>query len=293
MMKDYHIGTLEASSLKALKDTPAEDLSSTRETFLVPNQWAGAILSRKRILSPDTRLLSFALNHDSQTPGLPVGQHVMLKIKTPSDSTNMSSIIRAYTPLSETSIRGRVDVLIKVYNPTPNFPTGGKMTMALDRLPTGTAVEFKGPIGKFQYLGEGNVLVNSKERHVDRFYMICGGSGVTPIFQVLRAVLKDENDNTACTVLDGNRSEVDILCRSELDSFATLHKGKCKVVHALSQPSETWSGHRGRISEYLLKQHVVYQGKSMVLICGPQPMESSVRRMLLGHGWAESDLLFF
>ena len=292
-MKDYHIGTLEASALKTIQGTPVEELSSSRETFLVLDRWATAVLSNKKTLSPDARLFSFKLDYDTQAFGLPIGQHVMLKIKDPSDSTNKSSIIRAYTPLSETSLRGHVDILVKVYNPMPHFPSGGKMTMALDCLSPGTTVEFKGPIGKFQYLGRGNVLVNGVERYADRFYMICGGSGVTPIFQVLRAVLHDKNDRTTCTVLDGNRSEIDIFCQAELDAFAAQHKGKCKIIHMLTQPSETWTGCRGRISENLLKQHVACQGKSMVLICGPEPMEASARRILLHQGWPESDLLFF
>lgn len=211
MMKDFHVGTLETSALKKIQGTPTEELSSTRETFLVLNRWAIATFYSKKTLSPDTRLFTFKLDNDSQAFGLPVGQHVMLKIKDLSDTIDRSSIIRAYTPLSETSVRGYVDILVKLYNPTPQFPSGGKMTMALDHLPPGSSVEFKEPIGKFQYLGGGNVLVNDGTRHVDRFYVICGGSGITPIFQVLQAVLQDKNDRTMCTVLDSNRSGNDIL----------------------------------------------------------------------------------
>jgi nitrate reductase (NAD(P)H) len=294
MMKDYHIGTLEASGLETLKNNAAavEELPASRETFLVPDRWAKATLQTKTSLSRDTRLFTFALDSESQKFGLPVGQHVMMKLKDTSDTSK--SIIRAYTPTSDPSDLGKVEVLVKVYDPTPTFPSGGKMTMAMDRIPIGTKVDFKGPIGKLQYLGKGEVLVNNEQRHVKRFYMICAGSGVTPIFQVLRSVMQDKDDTTRCTVLDGNRGEADILLRSEFDSFAIQNKGRCDIIHTLTQPPETWTGHKGRISEYLLKHYIAPPHKqSMVLVCGPEALEQSVRRMLLDQGWPESDLLFF
>jgi nitrate reductase (NAD(P)H) len=70
------------------------------------------------------------------------------------------------------------------------------MTKALDAVPCGHFVKFKGPIGKFEYLDKGNCEIGGKQRFVKRFIMICGGSGITPIFQVLRAVLNDPEDET-------------------------------------------------------------------------------------------------
>jgi nitrate reductase (NAD(P)H) len=259
--------------------------------FLEPRFWTSATLIRKKIISHDTRIFTFQLDHDSQLLGLPVGQHVMLKIKDSSSATG-ESIIRPYTPISEKSARGTVDLLIKVYYPIPPRP-GGKLTVALDRFSVGTEVEFKGPFGGFEYLGKGRVTVGNKERQVQSFYMICGGSGMTPIFQILRAVMTDEGDNTSCVVLDGNRSEEDILCRSELDIFAAQNTHKCKITYILEKPPEAWAGPIGFITKDMLKEHVVSGDGSMVLICGPGPMEAIVRRNLLDLGWDKSDLHSF
>ncbi|KAL1955578.1 hypothetical protein VTO42DRAFT_8457 [Malbranchea cinnamomea] len=83
MMKHYYIGTLETSLLKKIKENTERELPPSRETFLLPNQWANATLSHKKILGPDARLFSFKLDYDNQVFGLPVGQHVMLRIKDP------------------------------------------------------------------------------------------------------------------------------------------------------------------------------------------------------------------
>ncbi|ODH43651.1 hypothetical protein ACO22_00995 [Paracoccidioides brasiliensis] len=296
MMFDFHIGTLDISSQEALNNNQEEEpLSTSRDIFLDSRIWAPSMLAEKAVVSPDTRRFSFKLSHESQSLGLPVGKHVMLKIDDP--STN-EALIRAYTPTSETNAVGTMDLLIKLYPSTPNYPNGGKMTMAIDKLPLGATVNFKGPIGKFEYLGKGEVLLGGKTRHVQSFYMICAGSGITPIFQVLRAIMQDAEDHTSCVVLDGNKTEADILCRAELDEFMTQHpKTRCHIIHTLTEPSESWPGRRGRISEDLLREYVNVDVKknkeSVVLICGPEALADAVRKILLGMGWNESDLVFF
>ncbi len=74
--------------------------------------------------------------------------------------------------------------------------------------------------------------------------MICGCGGIIPIFQVPCAAMQDKGDNTSYIVVDGNRLE-DILCCSELDSFAVENTPKCNVIYTLTQPPETWTGRRG------------------------------------------------
>ena len=102
-------------------------------------------------------------------------------------------IIRSYTPISETSAIGTLDVLVKVYFDTKERK-GGKMTKAMDALTIGSTIDFKGPIGKFEYLGNGDCTVNGNKRNVKNFFMICGGSGVTPIYQVFRGVMQNKED---------------------------------------------------------------------------------------------------
>ncbi|KKK20997.1 nitrate reductase NiaD [Aspergillus rambellii] len=128
--------------------------------------------------------------------------------------------------------------------------------------------------------------------------MICGGTGITPVFQVLRAVMQDPEDETRCVLLNGNRQERDILCRDELDAFDAVlattgaHK-KCRTVHTLSKASEHWTGRRGRVDEALIREYAVPDDESMVLVCGPEAMEKSSKKILLSIGWTESNLHYF
>lgn len=289
MMRQYHVGRLDQDARKRLGASANEgELLASRSEFLHPKHWAKATLGNVKTLSHDTKLFRFIFD-EHQTVGLPIGQHLMLRIKDPITNEN---IIRAYTPVSEGIQKGSVDLLIKLYLPTPVL-AGGKMTTALDKIEIGMEVEFKGPIGKLEYLGRGQVTISGVHRKVSSFVMICGGSGVTPIFQVFRAVVQDPEDTTFCTVIDGNRLEEDILCREELDDLSTLKRDSCRVIHTLTSPSADWTGQRGRISESLLRAEAPPAEDRIALICGPGAMESFVRETLKKIGWSEDDMVFF
>ncbi|KAJ4354211.1 uncharacterized protein N0V89_005945 [Didymosphaeria variabile] len=292
MMPDYHIGILDEEARRILAEgEPTAESTEPRPVFLDSRVWTKSLLHSKTRVSWDTRIFTFKLEHNDQALGLPTGQHLMIRLKDP---VTRESIIRSYTPISETTKRGYIDVLIKVYHGTEEQP-GGKMTKALDAIPTGHFVEMKGPIGKFEYVGKGDCLINGRRRHIKRFFMICGGSGITPIFQVLRAVMQDKSDPTTCVVLDGNRLVEDILCKEDLDVFARDNVDRCKLLYTLTKGPEDWTGLRGRIGAPLLKQHCVRgaDGESLVLVCGPGPLEKATHEALVEQGWKEEDLLFF
>jgi nitrate reductase (NAD(P)H) len=121
--------------------------------------------------------------------------------------------------------------------------------------------------------------------------MICGGSGITPIFAVLRAVMEDPQDPTTCVLIDGNRAESDILCRQELDEFRQANPNKMQLVHTLTAPTERWTGRKGRINKELVEE--AGKGAQLWLICGPPAMEKSVKGILAGMGVPETDMVFF
>ncbi|KAF2658179.1 nitrate reductase [Lophiostoma macrostomum CBS 122681] len=292
MMPSYHIGSLDEASRKILAEgEPTNESTEPRPEFLDSRTWNKTLLHQKTSVSWDTRIFTFKLDHDDQKLGLPTGQHLMIRLRDP---VTREAIIRSYTPISQTTKKGYCDVLVKVYLDSKER-AGGKMTKALDAIPTGHFVEFKGPIGKFEYIGRGLCAVNGVERKVKRFIMICGGSGITPIFQVLRAVMQDKEDPTTCVVLDGNRLVEDILCKEDLDTFARDNIDRCKLLYTLTQGPEDWQGLRGRIAGPLLKEHCIKgtESDTMVLLCGPEALEKSAHKALNEQGWPDSDLLFF
>ena len=289
-MPQYHLGSLDAKSKLALSEgeiTPEHD--GPRPSFLLPRSWTRASLHSKKVISWDTRIFVFKLEHDEQILGLPVGQHLMIRIRDP---VTREAIIRSYTPISDITQKGYLHVLVKVYFAT-NAAKGGQMSMAMDALPMGHGVDFKGPIGKFEYLGKGVCAINGDQRTVKRFVMISGGSGITPIFQVFRAVMQDSEDKTTCTVFDGNRLLEDVLCKEDIDALLKGNEDRAKVLYTLTKAPESWQGLRGRIDGKLVQEHCTPNADTMVLICGPDALEKSMHKALLEQGWTDKQLVFF
>lgn len=291
MMPDYHIGSLDEAARTALTAGEAEAIAKAepRDVFLQAKAWTKAILHGKKIVSWDTRVFTFKLDHDEQRLGLPVGQHLMVRLQDPA---TRETIIRSYTPISEITDKGYMDMLVKVYFAGNGSP-GGKMSLAMDSLPIGHFIEMKGPIGKFEYKGRGLCLVQGKERRVNSFNMICGGSGITPIYQVFRAIMRDAEDRTRCTILDGNRLFEDILCKEELDALAEGNDHKCTLLHTLTKATDQWQGLRGRITGKLVAERCIKDQNSLVLICGPEALEKAMHVALLEQGWKDDQLMFF
>lgn len=143
------------------------------------------------------------------------------------------------------------------------------MSQALEALLIGEIVNIKGPIGEFTYLGRGRISTGTKTRSVASFIMVCGGTGIAPTLAVLQAVMEDPEDATRCVVLDGNREERDILCRSQLSDLAEANPGRLTIVHALSNMGEEgWRGRRGRVDAALVG--AMREGGEIWLVCGPE-----------------------
>ncbi|KAB8108821.1 hypothetical protein EE612_044814 [Oryza sativa] len=252
---------------EAIKAPAPVALSSPRDK--VPCQ-----LVDKKELSRDVRLFRFALPSSDQVLGLPVGKHIFVCA-----SIEGKLCMRAYTPTSMVDEVGHFDLLIKVYfkNEHPKFPDGGLMTQYLDSLPVGAYIDVKGPLGHVEYTGRGEFVINGKPRNARRLAMIAGGSGITPMYQVIQSVLRDQpEDTTEMHLVYANRTEDDILLRDELDRWAAEYPDRLKVWYVIDQvkrPEEGWKYGVGFVTEEVLREHVPEGGDdTLALACGPPPM---------------------
>ncbi|XP_066327777.1 nitrate reductase [NADH] 3-like [Miscanthus floridulus] len=263
-------GTEQASHLELAPiggpAAPVVALSNPREK--VPCR-----LVAKTVLSREVRLFRFALPSSGQVLGLPVGKHNFVCA-----SIDGKLCMRAYTPTSSVDEVGHFDLLVKVYfkNENPKFPDGGRMTQYLDSLPVGARVDVKGPLGHVEYVGRGGFVINGKPCRAGRLAMVAGGSGITPIYQVIQAVLRDQpEDRTEMHLVYANRTEDDILLRGELDRWAAKYPDRLKVWYVISQVKrpEEWKYSVGIVTEAILRKHVPEGGDgTLALVCGPPLM---------------------
>lgn len=248
---------------------PLKALQDSNEKYLLP-------LIEKEEISHDTRKYRFGLPTKDHVLGLPVGQHIHL-----SAMINNELVIRSYTPVSSDDDKGFVDLVVKVYNKNvhPKFPEGGKMTQHLDGLKLGETIAFRGPSGKLQYLGNGKFSIKKLRKdppqivNVKKVNLIAGGSGITPMLQLVNEVLKKSGDNTQLALLYANQSEQDILLRDDLDVLAAKHQELFKVWYTVDRASESWKFSVGFVSDKMIQDNLFPPSSDTItLMCGPPPM---------------------
>jgi cytochrome-b5 reductase len=101
---------------------------------------------------------------------------------------------------------------------------------------------------------------------------VAGGTGITPMYQLVKQILRDPEDKTSISIVFGSRTEKDILLKSELAILAQTHPDRLKVKHVVQQADpEKWPGERGIISEQSLKDSLPNSNSNcLILVCGPE-----------------------
>lgn len=262
-----------------------------QKTTLKSDQFIELKLAKKIIVSHDTRIFRFALPSESHVLGLPIGKHVMVQA-----NVKGTDVQRAYTPISSDDDKGFVDLMVKVYRAGvhPKFPDGGVMSQHMDSLREGVdGLKFRGPTGRFEYIGRGKVTIRGTEQRVKHLNMIGGGTGITPLLQVIRAVLKDPQDTTKISLIFANQTEEDILLRPELEECAK--DPRVSVWYTLDRAPEKWAYSQGFISEAMIAEHLSPSTpETLVLMCGPPPMiQFACKPNLEKLGFASSSFVVF
>lgn len=136
--------------------TPSRAVSSVLDA----KQYRPFKLVRKTLVAPGVYRLIYALPYPDAVLGLPTGQHIALQAPLGPGGKNVA---RSYTPISNNSDLGRIELLIKVY-------PQGLMTQHLAAMKIGETIDIRGPKGSMQY----------SAAYAKRIGMIAGGSGITP-----------------------------------------------------------------------------------------------------------------
>ncbi len=262
---------------------------------MVALQGAGSTVELKLIskvdISSDTRIFRFALPTESHILGLPVGQHVSIAFTDDAGTV----VSRPYTPISSDDDVGYVDFCIKIYQ-------DGAMSQKLDSLALNETMTFEGPLGNVTYTDRGQFSIyNPATTDVDvrsgvnNVVMVCGGTGITPMLQVIRQIFKDVGDTTRVTLLYANKTPSDILLKHELDSLANQHPNLQIRYTVDSAGGRPWDGLVGLVDEDMIKACLpTARNETQVLMCGPpQMLEKGIKPSLKSLGFTESSWIEF
>ena len=251
--------------------------SRPKKALTDPTAKVALPLIEREELSHDTHLFRFGLQSPDHILGLPVGQHIALSY-VDADGKEQS---RPYTPTSSDHDKGHVDFVIKVYFPNERFPEGGKVSQHMHSLKIGDTLDFSGPKGRYEYRGRGVFATKRLKsqgggfeiRRAKRVGMIAGGTGITPMLQVMRAVMRDGGDKTQMSLIFANQTEQDILLRDELEALER-DNDNFKLHYTVDRPpAKGWKYDSGFVTAEMIEKHMPPPGKdTQILLCGPPPM---------------------
>ena len=223
--------------------TSAEAQLEYASTCFFPTAWTPVPLLRVTQHNHDTSVFEFGLP-EGRKLDLPVCACLLLRAGTIADGAD---VVRPYTPISTNATTGSFELMVKIY-------PDGIASQFLQNLAVGSAVDFK------------HIAFNIKAQHPfskTHIAMICGGSGITPMYQALQTIFSDhvrpehisrivallaagqahvrylsvvivvlptaQADSTRVTLLFANKSMADILLKEELDAMSAAHPDRFEV----------------------------------------------------------------
>lgn len=250
--------------------------AEARRLLLDPDTKYTVPLIEKEEISHDTRRFRFGLPSPEHVLGLPTGQHIYLVA-----TVNGQLVPRPYTPVTSDQHHGYFDLVVKVYfkNVHPKFPEGGKMSQHLDAMQIGDTIQVRGPSGLIRYQGRGTFAIKPDKKSAPAPYraaeiaMIAGGTGITPMLQIVRHVFNDPLDKTRCSLIFANQTEDDILLRPELEQVAKEHPDRFRLFFTVDRAKDGWTQGVGFVSaDMIAKNFPPPSDDTVVLMCGPPPM---------------------
>ncbi|KAJ9467614.1 NADH-cytochrome b5 reductase 2 [Diplonema papillatum] len=247
-----------ASSAFADVPDPAREsfwhsVMSTQPSFS-PSEFRKFKLINRKTATHDTQVLTFALPSTNHVMGMTVASCIVTKY-TDADGKD---VIRPYTPITKEQTKGAFELLVKKY---PN----GKMGTHLQELRLGGTVDVKGPFEK--------IRITANE--YPRIGMLAGGTGITPMYQIISHLLNDPADQTKLTLVYANRTPEDILLKTELDGLSKLHE-RFEVYYLVDNAPRAWAGGIGHMNQSVLKSYLPAPGQGKVIVCGPPGMMKAV-----------------
>ncbi|KAJ4346644.1 NADH-cytochrome b5 reductase [Didymosphaeria variabile] len=257
-----------------LTQAPAkEDVNVDTIRILKPDIFQEFKLEKKTEISHNVAIYRFTLPSPTSTFGLPIGQHISIGAFLPQPDGSTKEVVRSYTPISGDHQPGFFDLLIKTY-------PGGAITQHVSALNIGDVIRVRGPKGAFMYT----------PNMVRRFGMIAGGTGITPMLQIVNAIRRGraQGDKTQIDLIFANVDEQDILLKEELDALVREDEG-IRVNYVLNNPPEGWTSGVGFVSKEMIEKWLPPPASDVkILLCGPPPMVGAMKKITESLGYEKA-----
>merc|ERR1712087_308469 len=136
-----------------------------------------------------------------------------------------------------------------------------------------------GPLGDIHYKRPGSFMIKQgKERNnykVKQIGMVCGGTGITPMLQLIDEIVSNSRDKTQVSTIFGNVSIDDILLKPELEAIRKKHDNIHIrfIIDKAPTDGREWNEEVGYVTTDVIKERIFPPAEDViVLLCGPPIM---------------------
>ena len=146
-------------------------------------------------------------------------------------------------------------------------------------LRAGDSIDVLPPDGHFVYEAQPD-----RARHI---LLLAAGSGITPVFSILKTALETETSSRV-TLVFGNRRVKDIIFREQIEDLRDRHLARFQLIHTLSGEVQEAPIANGRIDgakiANLIPGLISPRSIDEVFICGPGAMIDAAAKACLDVG---------
>jgi cytochrome-b5 reductase len=224
-----------------------------------------SVYKREFLTSTNCRY-RFALPRETDLLRFEPGQCISISAKSPT-----GTVSRCYNPISDPDCPGLIEVLVKHY-------PEGTISRYLNEIGLHRSVRISGPLGR--------PFASS----LPNLGMLAGGTGITPMLQIIGAIVRNPADMTVVSLVFANVTEHDILLKENLDELAAKYPN-FYVHYVVERPSPQWTGGMGYITNDIVERQLGPCGQ--LLICGPQGFIDCARRIVGELGYGDDSVVVF
>lgn len=231
--------------------------AETKKSLVGDDQWVDFKLKEIVPVNHNVKRFIFELPSEEHVLGLHVASAVLTKFI----QENGKDVLRPYTPVSDVLQQGEFELIIKKYDK-------GIMSKHIHSLKPGDSLAFKGPLPKYQW----------KPNLHKEIALLGGGTGITPLYQLIHAIDSNPEDKTKVHLFYANIAEDDILLREEIEQITRKKPDQFKLHLFLEKAPQNWKGCVGYISKEYLEKHLFPASSDnvKVFVCGPPPFYNAL-----------------
>jgi ferredoxin-NADP reductase/DMSO/TMAO reductase YedYZ heme-binding membrane subunit len=247
------------------KLTAAKSAAPNKKAF-----WSGTLkIARIFQETPDVKTFRFVRPEGGPLPfEHAAGQYINLKLTIDGKRVN-----RSYTIASSPTRNAYCEISVK------RAANGYGSKHLHETWQEGQLVQVSAPAGKFFFAGH----------EADKIVLIAGGIGITPMMSVVRS-LTDRGWAGQMYLVFSVRKKADVVFAHEIMDLEDRHENLHVLITLTNETDTAWTGARGQITKELLADFVPDFKRGPVMLCGPDPMMTAMRSLLVGMGIPDSEI---